>query len=247
MELNKIFAAILLAGLIGMSAGFVAELLVTPETPEQNAYVVETDGVGAAPVQQEETGPPPIAPLMAAADPAAGENLARACVACHVFDRSNENRVGPGLWDIVGQQIAIHEGFNYSNALEAHAEQAGVWSFEELNGFLYRPRDWVPGTSMSYAGIRNDQDRANMIAYLRSLSDDPEPLPDPEPEPAEEPEAGEAPEGEATDETAGDPPAEGETADEAGDGEPAEEPQADDDAGETDGDGEAEQSDTAGG
>lgn len=179
MEINKIFAAILVAGLIGMSAGFVADLLISPHHPEENAYHVDTgDGAGTPVVQEEETLPP-IAPLLATADAAAGENLARACTTCHVLDSSGANRVGPGLWGVVGRPTASHEGFSYSAAMQAHAEEAPNWTYEQLNGFLHRPRDWVPNTSMSYTGIRNDQDRANVIAYLRTLSDDPLPLPDP--------------------------------------------------------------------
>ena len=206
MEINKIFAAILVAGLIGMSAGFVAELLISPHHPEENAYHVDTGDGGAAPVAQQEEALPPIAGLLATADPAAGETLARACTTCHVLDSSGENRVGPGLWGVVGRPTASHEGFSYSAGMQAHAEEAPDWTYEQLNHFLRRPRDWVPGTSMSYAGIRNDQDRANVIAYLRTLSEDPLPLPDPNEgveESAEGADEGEAVEGaEGTDEGA---------------------------------------------
>lgn len=200
MEINKIFAAILVAGLIGMSAGFVAELLMSPHHPEENAYHVDTGDGAGTPVAQEEETLPPIAPLLATADAGAGENLARACTTCHVLDNSGANRVGPGLWGVVGRATASHEGFNYSAAMQAHAEEAPTWTYEQLNGFLHRPRDWVPNTSMSFSGIRNDQDRANVIAYLRTLSDDPVPLPDPNEgveESAEGADEGEAVEGEA--------------------------------------------------
>ncbi|MCA8932205.1 MAG: c-type cytochrome, partial [Rhodospirillaceae bacterium] len=212
MEINKIFAAILVAGLIGMSAGFVAELLISPHHPEENAYHVDTGDGGAAPVAQQEEALPPIAGLLATADPAAGETLARACTTCHVLDSSGENRVGPGLWGVVGRPTASHEGFSYSAGMQAHAEEAPDWTYEQLNHFLRRPRDWVPGTSMSYAGIRNDQDRANVIAYLRTLSEDPLPLPDPnegveesaEGAAVEEDAAAEEPTGEAVTEESGD-------------------------------------------
>ena len=174
-ELNKILAAVLLAGVIGMTTGFVAELMITPETLEQNAYVVE-GGAVEIPTEEEEALPP-IAPLLASADPAAGEARARTCIACHSFDQGGANGVGPNLWGILERPIAGVDGFRYSAALQDHAGEAPVWSYEELNGFLYRPRDWVRGTSMSYAGVRGEDERANIIAYLRTLAEDPVALP----------------------------------------------------------------------
>ena len=84
------------------------------------------------------------------------------------------NRIRPNLWDVVGRDIAGVEGFRYSNALSG---KDGDWTFDNLEGFLAGPRDWAPGTSMSYAGVRKEDDLANLIAWLRTLSDDPVPLP----------------------------------------------------------------------
>lgn len=208
MEANKISAAILLALLIGMGTGFIADMMFHSEPLEQNAYVIDT---GAAPVEiaAEDTGPPPIAPLLQIADVAAGETFAaRNCATCHTFGEGEANRTGPNMWNVVMQPKAHLDSFtNYSRALRERAEAGEIWDYESLNAFLLRPRDYLSGTSMTYAGIRNDQDRANVIAYLRSLSDDPAPLPEvTEDAPAED--AAPAEDGAATDTGMVDTPAE---------------------------------------
>ena len=101
--------------------------------------------------------------------------LSRACGTCHSFDQGGPNKVGPNLWNIVNRPVAAAEGFRFSEALTG---RGGEWTYEELNGFLAKPREWVPGTAMTYAGMRSPDDRANMVAWLRSLSDDPAPLPE---------------------------------------------------------------------
>lgn len=177
-EWNKIFAAILLAGLIAMLSGFIATHLVHPEALEKNAYVVagveqaasETASAAAAP-----TGPAPIAPLLAKADAAAGQKIARACQACHGFEKDGPNKVGPNLYGIVGGVHAHKEDFSYSAGMTAL--KGKPWTYDALNEFLYSPKDAVKGTKMTFAGVKNDQDRANLIAWLRTLSDSPVPLP----------------------------------------------------------------------
>jgi cytochrome c len=179
MELNKIVAAILLAGVIAMTTGFVAELLVEPHELEQAAY---TPG-GAAPAPAEapaETAPavPSIDALLASADPAAGESTARACQACHSFDKGGPNKVGPNLYGVLGGPMAHAQGFRYSPAIAEKGAGGATWTYDELNTFLHAPREAIPGTIMSFAGVKDDQERANVIAYLRSLSDNPVPLPE---------------------------------------------------------------------
>lgn len=177
MEWNKIFGAILLAGLIAMLSGFIAEVLVAPTELEENVYVVAGSAgteTGEA-ASEEPAGPEPIAPLLAAADPAAGQRLSRACAACHDFSQGGPNKVGPNLWGIVGADIASKEGFSYSNVL---AEMEGEWTYDRLNEFLYDPKAFAPGTKMNYAGMRDVEDRAALIAWMRSLHDNPPPLPE---------------------------------------------------------------------
>ncbi|MDF2095263.1 c-type cytochrome [Aquibaculum arenosum] len=176
LELNKMAAAVLTAGVVAMSTGFIAKLLVHPASLEENAYPIEvSDAGGAAPAEAEEPGLEPVLPLLADADVEAGEGAFRACAACHTVDEGGAHRVGPNLWDIVGASHAHADGFNYSDAMASLSDEP--WTYEALNAFIENPRETIPGTRMSYGGMRSVEDRANLIAYLRSLSNDPAPLP----------------------------------------------------------------------
>lgn len=175
LEFNKIAMAVLIAGIVAMVAGFVARGTVNPTFPEQNAYVVDL-GVEAEPVVEvAAVETPSIGSLMAAADPGAGQGLSRACAACHTFDKGGDNRIGPNLWDVVNRPLAGADGFNYSSAM---SDRGGDWSYEALDGFLAAPKGWLSGTKMSFAGIRSAEDRADLIAWMRSLSDSPAALPE---------------------------------------------------------------------
>ena len=177
MELNKIFASILLAGIIGMACALLAEALVVPQVLEENAYAVELDGVDVAALVEEEEEIPSVLPLLASADPAAGEALSRACTTCHTFDAGGANRVGPNNWGIVNAAMGHVEGFGYSSAMQERHDAGDTWTYDALNEFLLNPREYMPGTSMAYGGMRSVEDRANMIAWLRILADEPAPLP----------------------------------------------------------------------
>jgi len=176
MELNKAFGAVLLALLVALLSGFASRVLVAPQPPAQPGYVVQAAAGGdAAPAAAAApAGPAPIEPLLAAANVEAGKAGTKACAACHTFDKGGASRVGPNLYGVVGGPHAHVDGFAYSDAMKS---QGGVWDYEALNKFLANPKAAVPGTKMAFAGIRNDQDRANLIAYLRTLSDNPPPLP----------------------------------------------------------------------
>ncbi|MFY8094970.1 MAG: c-type cytochrome [Niveispirillum sp.] len=173
---NKIFMAILTATLIALLAGFVSKKLVHPNFPAERAYKVEVPEAetAAADVPAAPAEPDPVTPLLAAADPAAGQKLVKACVACHSFEKGGANKVGPNLWGIVGNKHAHVEGFAYSDAMKA---QTGPWDYEHLNKFLANPKATIPGTKMNYAGLKKVEDRAALIAYLRTLADSPVPLP----------------------------------------------------------------------
>lgn len=179
---NKIAGAVLGAALIGFLIIEVSHLLYPNPRhevhvaqmgyPVADAHATE-DGHGGGEATVEEG--PDLATLLAAADPSRGEGGARACASCHTFVEGGANGTGPNLWNIVGRPVASHEGFTrYSSALQ---EYGGNWTFERLDAFLQSPRNTVPGTGMSFGGIRRDTQRADMLAYLRTLSNNPEPLP----------------------------------------------------------------------
>jgi cytochrome c len=176
-ELNKISAAILLAGIIAMLSGFIAELVVHPKPLATPAYVVANvgqpaagGGAAAAPAELE-----PIGPLLAKANAAEGANVAKQCAACHTFDKGGPNRVGPNLYNVVGGVHGHTQGFAYSKVMEGMHDKK--WDYEELNKFLANPKAYAPGTKMTFAGLRKAEQRADVIAFLRSKADTPLPLP----------------------------------------------------------------------
>lgn len=177
-ELNKIAAAVLLAGIIAMVTGFLSDELVKSKPLKESVYKVPGLEL-AAPAEAAPAGEPeklePIAPLLASAKVADGEAAAKKCVTCHSFNKGGANKVGPNLWDIVGANHAHIDGYAYSAALVGM--KAKPWTYEDLNAFLVNPKAYAPGTKMAFAGIRKPEERAALIAYLRSLSDAPKPLP----------------------------------------------------------------------
>lgn len=175
LMINKVAAAILTAGLLAMTAGFISTFVYNPTTPEENAFVIEVPETAGAAGVVEDTGPEPILPLLANADIASGEKLTKKCASCHKFEKDGANGTGPALYGIVGRAKAGVDGFTkYSDGLKA---LGGEWTFEDLNHFLYKPKDYVAGTVMAFKGLPKTQDRADLIAYLRTLSDNPVPLP----------------------------------------------------------------------
>jgi cytochrome c len=167
MEFNKLFAAVLVAGIIAMLAGFIASHAYMPEKLKENAYPIEVTEVVGGGEAAAPAGPEPVGDLLASADVAHGEKLSKVCAACHTFDNGGANRVGPNLWNVVGGKHAHAVGFAYSDAMKAKAGE--VWTVEALNEFLWNPRKALPGTKMVYAGMKKPEDRAAMIKYLESL------------------------------------------------------------------------------
>jgi cytochrome c len=176
LEVNKAFAAVLVAGIAFMGAGIVGEQIVHPNRLERSAIQI-----GEPEPQQQAAAPAapalePIGPLLANANADNGRQIAnRLCASCHNFAQGGPNGVGPNLWGIVGANHARAAGFNYSQANRALADKP--WDYEALNAFIARPSAAMPGTRMAFAGLGNTQQRADLIAYLRSLDANPQPLP----------------------------------------------------------------------
>jgi cytochrome c len=184
LNTNKIAAAILLAGLIGMVAGKATEFLYDGgpkhaggHHEEKRGYSIEVTEVEAgAGGAAAPAGAADISALYPTADvKAGGEFFAKKCAVCHTVEKGGANKVGPHLWGVVGRDVAHVSDFNYSKGMQSHADRK--WSWDEMNHFLWSPKKWVPGTLMAFAGIPKDQERANVIAYLNSQSDSPLALP----------------------------------------------------------------------
>lgn len=176
-EINKILGALLAVLTFVVGLGIFAELLFEPadlEKPGFSVAVAPAEEAGRQQAAVEED--PPVAAVLASADAAKGEAVFRACVACHTIDKDGPNRVGPNLYGIPGGPKTHRPDFNYSKAMQEAAAK-GPWDYEALYHYLKNPKAYVPGTNMAYAGLKKPKDRADLIAYLRSKSDSPPPLP----------------------------------------------------------------------
>jgi cytochrome c len=173
-ELNKVLGALLGTCLFLVTMHIASGAIFTPGEPAKPGYEIavkaeEPQGAAAAaPAEQ------PIETLLASASAERGAQVGKQCAACHNFQEGAGAKVGPDLYGIVGRQTASAAGFNYSAALKA---KGGTWSFDTLNAWLTKPSAYAPGTAMTFAGLTNGKQRADLIAYLDSLSANPVPLP----------------------------------------------------------------------
>lgn len=172
---NTVAGCVLASALFAMVVGKVSNALVHPHKLEKPALAVsDTPHVAtaaAAPAKELE----PIGPLLASANVEAGDKLFhKLCFVCHTIDKGGPNKVGPNLWGVVGRKKASHEGFSYSSGLQS---KGGDWTYEDINHMIFKPSAYVKGTKMAFAGVHKEKDRADIIAYLRTMSDSPKPLP----------------------------------------------------------------------
>lgn len=178
-EINKLIGAFLAVVFVVFSVSIVSDAIFATHAPATPGYAIEvaeaeTDTGGGG----EAAAGPTVADLLATADPAAGQTTFRKCAACHTADKGGANKVGPNLWGVVNRPVASHEGFSYSAGMREFSQGGSVhWDYEHLSGFLQAPKAYVSGTAMAFAGIRNIQEEANLIAYLRQQADEPAPLP----------------------------------------------------------------------
>lgn len=174
LELNKAAAAVLVAGIAFVGAGLVGTALVNPTVPAKPHIAIPAEA--GAPVAAAKAPEPPVGVLMASASATDGEALTKAqgCVACHTFVKGGKAGVGPNLYNTVGNVHGHMEGYAYSAALKS---KEGPWTYQELNEWLTKPSAYAPGTKMTYAGLGDAKKRADIVEYLRTLSDDPKAKP----------------------------------------------------------------------
>jgi cytochrome c len=174
-ELNKILGAVLGTCLILLVTSFAASALFAPNKPEKPGFEIAVKEEAAGGEKAAAAAPPePIEKLLQTASVQKGEQAAKKCAACHDFTKGGPNKVGPNLFGIVGDKKGEGRGFNFSAAMKA---KGGTWTIDDLSQFIDNPKGFVPGTAMGFAGIQKGSERADVIAYLNSLSDSPQPLP----------------------------------------------------------------------
>ncbi len=178
-EWNKIFGAVLGTGLLVFGLKIIGSGLFAGEEPKKPGFVIATAEAQSADAgKTADAGPKAtLGGLLAKADKGKGESGAKACGACHDFTKGGPNKVGPNLYGIVGKGMGKADGFAYSDAFKTMDGKS--WTYEELDQWLASPKDMVKGTKMSFSGIHDDQKRADILAYLASLSDAPVAFPAP--------------------------------------------------------------------
>ena len=180
-EWNKIAGAVLGTLIFILVINFATEALFEPEKPAKEAYhvegVVETASTGTTAAPAEEAVPD-FGTVLPTADVTAGKAISTKCEQCHDLSKGGPNKIGPNLWGLIGRPRATHEGFSYSSAMSA---DHNPWTYDALFKYLKSPQAVVPGTKMSFAGLRSATDRVNLLAFLRTQEDTPTPIPAPAP------------------------------------------------------------------
>ena len=175
LELNKIVAAVLVAGLIGMVTANLADALYKPNINPKHGYTIETaEAVSNNSENEAVEVKVDVIALLAKASVENGSKLIKKCTICHDFTKGGPNKVGPNMWGIVNNKKAHRNDFNYSKALN---EKGGTWTYEDLFHMINKPSAFIPGTNMRFIGFKKPEDVADVIAYLNTLSDSPTPLP----------------------------------------------------------------------
>ena len=172
-EINKIVAAVLVVFLVIFGIGKISDIVFHVEKPNTSAYKIEVSKASSN--QDSNTSENvDIAALLAMGDLDHGKKVWKKCSACHSIKKGGKNKIGPALYSVLGRNVAALDDYKYSKAFVAYGKS---WTFAEMNGFLKKPQSYIKGTKMAFAGLKKEKDRASVILYMNSLSDNPLPKP----------------------------------------------------------------------
>jgi len=175
--MNKIIASIVLAIILILGINKIADAIFHVDKPKRSTYqVAAVTTVASAGTSETNTGNSEsenIMTLFALTSADDGAKVFKKCVACHSINKGGSNKIGPALWGVLGKQTGSVSDYKYSKEMAAYGKP---WSFEEMNGFLTKPKDWIKGTKMSFAGLKNIKERAAVILYMNKNTDNPLPL-----------------------------------------------------------------------
>ena len=175
--MNKIIVSIVLALVLILGINKITDVIFYVEKPEKSAYQVASVTTVASSTSAETNSvnseSENIMALFASTSATEGAKVFKKCAACHSIAEGGSNKIGPALWGVLGRPAGSVSGYKYSKAMASHGKN---WSFEEMNGFLVKPKDWIKGTKMSFAGLRSAKDRAAVILYMNENSSNPLPL-----------------------------------------------------------------------
>ena len=175
--MNKIIVSIFLAIILVLGINKITDVIYYVEKPEKSAYqvdsVVSVASTTSTESNSESSESGDIMALFASVNAADGAKIFKKCAACHSIAQGGANKIGPALWGVIGRKAGGVTDYKYSKAMAAYGKS---WSFEEMNGFLIKPKEWIKGTKMSFAGLKNAKERAAVILYMNENSDSPLPL-----------------------------------------------------------------------
>ena len=173
--MNKIIVSIALALILIIGINKLTDVIYFVEKPEKSAYQIESVTTVASTTASETSSADSenIMALFASTNASEGAKVFKKCAACHSISKGGGNKIGPALWGVMGRNAGAIADYKYSKAMAAHKQK---WTFDEMNGFLIKPKDWIKGTKMSFAGLKNANERAAVILYMNENGDNPLPL-----------------------------------------------------------------------
>ena len=172
--MNKIIVSVVLAIILVLGINKITDVIFYVEKPEQSAYQIEDVTSTASTTSTEvNSGSENILALFASTNAAEGAKIFKKCAACHSIAEGGSNKIGPALWGVLGRPIGSVPDYKYSKAMASYGKN---WSFEEMDGFLIKPKEWIKGTKMAFAGLKNAKDRAAVILYMNENTSSPLPI-----------------------------------------------------------------------